>query len=92
MFRLSRLLDHKAIGGRELDVVNHAFEHEREYDIVLAVRGRSVTSYIDGALVNRVTLQEDPEGPIGLALWGRQSEVRFRDHKIRHYYRAQSHH
>ena len=65
---------------------------QRLFQIVLAVRGRSVTSYIDGALVNRVTLQEDPEGPIGLALWGRQSEVRFRDHKIRHYYRAQSHH
>lgn len=75
----------------KLDVVNHVFVHGREYDIVLAVRGRSVTTYIDGALVNRVTLDHDPEGPIGLALWGRQSEVHFRDPRIRHYYRAHGH-
>ncbi len=72
----------------KLDVVNHPFEHNREYNIVLAVRGRSVTTYIDGVLVNRLTLDEDPRGGIGLAVWGRHSEVRFRDPKIRHYYRA----
>jgi hypothetical protein len=74
----------------KLDVVNHAFEHNREYDLVLAVRGRSVTTYIDGVLVNRVTLDEDPQGGIGLAVWGRHSEARFRDPKIRHYYRGHS--
>ncbi len=72
----------------KLDVVNHAFEQGQEYDVVLAVRGRSVTTYINGVLVNRLTLDNDPRGGIGLATWGRHTEARFRDPKIRHYYRA----
>ena len=76
----------------KLDVVNHAFERDREYDVVLAVRGRSVTTYIDGVLVNRLTLDADPKGGIGLAIWGRHTEARFRDPKVRHYYRAQHSH
>ncbi len=75
----------------KLDVVNHAFERNREYDVVLAVRGRSVTTYIDGALVNRLTLDDDPKGGIGLAIWGRHTEARFRDPRVRHYYREHDH-
>ncbi len=76
----------------KLDVVNHAFERGREYDVVLAVRGRSVTTYIDGVLVNRLTLSDDPKGGIGLAIWGRNTEARFRHPQIRHYFRAQHDH
>lgn len=76
----------------KLDVVNHVFELGREYDVVLAVRGRSVTTYIDGVLTNRVTLAEDPIGGVGLAVWGRHTEARFRDPKIRHYYKAKHGH
>jgi hypothetical protein len=72
----------------KLDVVNHVFEWDQEYDVVLAVRGNSVTSYIDGKLVNRVTLPESPTGGIGLAVWGHHTVARFRDPKVRHYYRA----
>ena len=53
----------------KLDVVNHVFERDLEYDVVLAVRGNSVTTYIDGKLVNRLTLAEPPRGGIGLAVW-----------------------
>lgn len=72
----------------KLDVVNHVFERDHEYDVVLAVRGNSVTTYIDGALVNRLTLIEPPGGGIGLAVWGHHTVARFRDPKVRHYYRA----
>ena len=47
-----------------------------------------MTSYIDGKLVNRVTLPESPTGGIGLAVWGHHTVARFRDPKVRHYYRA----
>lgn len=73
-------------GVEKLDVVNFVAERGREYDIVIAVRGRSVTSYIDGHLVNRVTLEANPRGKVALATWGKQSAARFRDPKIRHYY------
>lgn len=75
----------------KLDVVNHVFEFNREYDMVLAVRGNSVTTYIDGQLVNRLTLDEPPKGGIGLAVWGRHTIARFRDPKVRHYYRPKGH-
>ena len=77
-----------APGHDKLDVVNHVFEVGREYDVVLAVRSKSVTTYIDGQLVNRVTLAEEARGGIGLAVWGRHSVSHFRDPKVRHYYRA----
>lgn len=75
----------------KLDVVNHVFEWNVEYEVVLAVRGNSVTTYIDGQLVNRLTMSEVPAGPIGLAAWGHNTVARFRDPMIRHYYKAKSH-
>ena len=75
----------KGVGATKLDVVNTVLEGGQEYDIVLAVRGRSVTSYIDGVLVNRLTLPAPPRGGIELATWGRSTTARFRDPKIRHY-------
>jgi hypothetical protein len=74
----------------KLDVVNHVFERNREYDVVLAIRGNSVTTYIDGRLVNRLTLDHHPKAGIGLAVWGHNTVARFRDPKIRHYHRAKS--
>jgi hypothetical protein len=54
----------------KLDVVNHVFEWDQEYDVVLAVRGNSVTSYIDGKLVTpgdaaRVTHRRHRTGSLG---------------------------
>ena len=72
----------------KLDVVDFVMEPGREYDIVLKVRDHSVTSYVDGVLVNRLTLPEEPRGAVGLAVGGNNnSVVRFRDPKIRHYYK-----
>ncbi len=72
----------------KLDVVDFVMDPGREYDIVLKVRDHSVTSYVDGVLVNRLTLAEAPRGAVGLAVWGNNnSVVRFRDPKIRHYYK-----
>ena len=75
----------KGKGGTKLDVVNYVLEGEQEYDLVLAVRGNSVTSYVDGRLVNRVTLPANPAGGIELALWGRSTTARFRNPRVRHY-------
>ena len=72
----------------KLDVVDFVMDMGREYDIVLKVRDHSVTSYVDGVLVNRLTLAEEPRGAVALAVWGNNnSVVRFRDPKIRHYYK-----
>ena len=75
----------KGKGGTKLDVVNCVLEGGQEYDIVLAVRGNSVTSYVNGMLTNRLTLPENPAGGIELALWGSSTTVRFRDPRVRHF-------
>lgn len=72
-------------GVTKLDVVNLVLELGREYDLVLAVRGRSVTTYVNGELVNRLTLATNPNGAVALGTWGRRAVARFRDPKIRHY-------
>lgn len=72
-------------GVTKLDVVNLVLERGREYDLVLAVRGHSVTTYVDGRLVNRLTLESNPKGAVALGTWGRHAVARFRDPKIRLY-------
>ncbi len=75
----------------KLDVANFIFERGREYDIVVAVRGNSITSYIDGKLVNRLTVVTPPKGGVGLAVWGKGTIARFRDPRVRHYYKEHHH-
>lgn len=72
-------------GVMKLDVVNLVLERGRECDLVVAVRGHSVTTYVNGELVNRLTLETNPNGAIALGTWGRRAVARFRDPKIRHY-------
>ena len=72
-------------GFTKLDVVNLVMHWGHEYDIVLAVRGRSITSYIDGQLINRLTVDEPVVGAVGFVTWGKRAHCRFRDPKIRHY-------
>jgi len=80
----------KKVGGvpgvTKLDVMNYPFEYGREYDIVIAVRGESIHTYIDGQLINRLTHDFRRRGGIALATWGRNTIVRYRDPKIRHYH------
>ncbi len=72
-------------GVTKLDVINLVLERGREYDLVLAVRGYSVTTYVNGKLVNRLTLETNPNGAVALGTWGHHAVARFRDPKIRHY-------
>lgn len=73
-------------GVTKLDVVNFPFKHGQEYDLVIAVRGESIHTYIDGLLVNRVTHDFRREGGIALATWGKNTVVHFKNPKIRHYH------
>jgi RNA polymerase sigma-70 factor, ECF subfamily len=65
-----------------LSVVNYPLEREREYAVSIAARGESLTTYVDGALVNQVTDRTLSRGGIGLCVW--QGRTLFRDIKIRH--------
>jgi len=80
----------KKVGGvpgvTKLDVMSYAFEYGREYDIVIAVRGESIHTYIGGKLVNRLTHSFRRSGGIALATWGRNTVVRYRDPRVRHYH------
>lgn len=53
----------------KLSVVNHELQRGRGYDVELAVRGASLTSYIDGDLVNQVTTFDHQQGRFGLTVW-----------------------
>jgi hypothetical protein len=75
----------------KLDVVDFVHEYGREYDIVIKVRDHSFTSYIDGDLVNRLTLPENPRGGVAIAVWGHGTAARFRDPQVRHYYKPHHH-
>ncbi len=57
-------------GGRlrKLSVINFPFESGREYDVMIAARGASLTSYIDGKLINQVTDSDLESGCIGLTV------------------------
>ncbi len=64
-----------------LSVVNYPLEHEREYAVGIAARGWSITTYMDGALVNQVTDFSFRAGRVGLNIWQAKTlfrEVRFR--------------
>ncbi len=65
-----------------LSVVNYPLEHQREYAISIAVRGQSLTTYVDGALVNQVTDASIPSGAAGPNIW--HGKTLFRDLKVRH--------
>lgn len=72
-------------GLTKLDVVDFVVEPGREYDLVISAREKSLVTYIDGTLVNRLTDDTYSKGGISLGVWGKNSDVRFRDPKVRHY-------
>lgn len=53
----------------KLSVVNHELQHGRGYDVELAARGASLTSYVNGALVNQVTAFDHMQGRFALTVW-----------------------
>ncbi len=66
----------------KLSVVNFPIELGREYNVMIAVREASLTTYIDGQVINQLTDSSYSSGPIALNVW--QSKTAFRDPRIRH--------
>ncbi|MCB0334855.1 MAG: sigma-70 family RNA polymerase sigma factor [Bdellovibrionales bacterium] len=65
----------------KLSVVNYPLAHQREYSLSLATRGHSITTYIDGAIVNQLTDATWLGGQVGLNVW--HGKTLFRDLRIR---------
>lgn len=65
----------------KLSVVNYPLEHGREYALSIATRGHSITTYLDGALVNQLTDAAWLGGQVGLNVW--HGKTLFRDMQIR---------
>ena len=70
-------------GLTKLDLVNYVVEKGKDYNISVAVRHHSITSYVDGKLVNRVTDGTYPRGRVGFGVGGKNAIARFRDPQIR---------
>jgi RNA polymerase sigma-70 factor, ECF subfamily len=64
-----------------LSAVNYPLEHQREYSVNIAARGQSITTYVDGALVNQVTDGTYSHGRIALNVW--HSKSLYRDLRYR---------
>ena len=54
---------------------------------MVAARGKSLTTYVDGVLVNQLTDDSCDRGGVGLNMW-RTTAARFRDPGIRHYHKC----
>ena len=79
-----RKVTHDNLGNlndAKLDVVNYPLRDGTEYALTIAVRDYSITTYINGALVNRVTDGSWFHGKIGLHVW--QAKTLFRDIRVR---------
>ena len=71
-------------GVTKLSVVNYPLEKGREYHLIISARHRSLTTYIDGKLINQTTDASYGAGGIGIAMWW-DTRARYRNPKIRHY-------
>lgn len=75
-------MDHTGIPHlTRLSVVDYPLEHQREYAVSIAARDHSLTTYVDGALVNQVADGSWLQGRIGLNVW--HAKTLFRDIHIR---------
>ncbi len=57
------------------------WELGREYHVLIAARGASLTTYIDGRLVNQLTDTTLTHGPVALNVW--ESQTAYRDPRVR---------
>ncbi len=64
-----------------LSVVDYPLVFGREYAVSIAARGHSITTYIDGALVNQVTDGTWLQGQIGLNVW--EAKTLYRNIRVR---------
>lgn len=65
----------------KLSVVDYPLAHQHEYAVTVAARGHSITTYVDGALVNQVTDGAWLHGQVGLNIW--EAKTLFRDIRVR---------
>ena len=75
---VSRVVDR---GVTKLSVVNHALHAGQEYEVQIAARGASLTSYVDGKLVNQVADETFRAGAFGFMVW--ESSTAFGDVRYR---------
>ncbi|MAF10001.1 hypothetical protein CMK11_06070 [Candidatus Poribacteria bacterium] len=60
----------------KLSTVNYALSRDREYDVQIAARDHSITTYIDGELVNQLTDDTWPRGRVALNIWHAKTQYR----------------
>ena len=66
-----------------ISAVNYELVPGRDYDIELAMRGESITTYVDRRLVNQVRDDGYPKGGICLTAW--KSRTRYFEPRLRLY-------
>jgi hypothetical protein len=65
----------------QVSVVDASLVQGRSYELRVAMRGESLTTYLDHALMNQVTVSSWSSGGIGIGVW--QSRVRFDQVRVR---------
>jgi hypothetical protein len=68
-------------GLQKLSVVNLEMARQTEYKVEIAVRDLSITTYVDGKLINQVTDEDYASGPIALCAW--EAKARFSQPEFR---------
>ena len=68
-------------GLQKLSVVNLELSKLAEYKIEIAVRELSITTYVDGKLINQVTDENFEAGPMGFFAW--EAKARFNQPEFR---------
>ncbi|MEK7858219.1 MAG: family 16 glycoside hydrolase [Elusimicrobiota bacterium] len=68
-------------GHQKLSVVNLEMVRLREYKVEIAVRDLSITTYVDGKLINQATDETLTSGPMGFCAW--EAVARFRQPQFR---------
>ena len=66
---------------QHLSEVNYELVRNKEYQVRIAVRGSSITTYVDGKLVNEVTDKTLKAGKSYLEVW--EGKVTFRNIRYR---------
>lgn len=63
-------------GLQKISVVNLPLQRNKEYHVQVAVRDASITTYVDGKLVNQVTDYDNTQGRIGFIVWNGKTSFR----------------
>jgi hypothetical protein len=80
IYKLTRN-DQGAMDLVKLSTVNYTLERDHEYDVQIAARDHSITTYIDGELVNQLTDDTWSHGRVALSIW--HAKTRYRNLRYR---------